>query len=110
MADKATKAEKKRAKKGEAAAAEAPAEEVLLPELPLQSSLLDAMSGAQKAAAVIVSLGVDKASQLYQYMEPEDVEMITIEVAKLGYLDADTTEAVLNEYYQMCMTDRKSVV
>ncbi len=56
MADKATKAEKKRAKKGEAAAAEAPAEEVLLPELPLQSSLLDAMSGAQKAAAVIVSL------------------------------------------------------
>ena len=106
MADKATKAEKKRAKKGEAAAAEAPAEEVLLPELPLQSSLLDAMSGAQKAAAVIVSLGVDKASQLYQYMEPEDVEMITIEVAKLGYLDADTTEAVLNEYYQMCMTNK----
>lgn len=55
-------------------------------------------------AAVIVSLGVDKAAQLYQYMEPEDVELITIEVAKLGYLNADVTEAVLGEYYQMCLT------
>ena len=30
----------------------------------------------QKAAAVIVSLGTDKASQLYQYMDPEDVEQV----------------------------------
>ena len=52
----------------------------------------------QKAAAVIVSLGAEKASQLYQYMDPEDVEQITLEVAKLGYLDSGTTEDVLNEY------------
>ena len=30
----------------------------------------------QKAAAVIVSLGTDKASQLYQYMDPEDVNRL----------------------------------
>ena len=60
----------------------------------------------QKAAAVIVSLGTDKASQLYQYMEPEDVEQLTLEVAQLGYLDSQTTEDVLNEYYQMCMTNK----
>ena len=58
-------------------------------------------------AAVIVSLGVDKAAQLYQYMESKDVELITIEVAKLGYLYADVTEAVLGEYYQMCLTPTK---
>ena len=108
MADKAVKAEKKKGKKGE------PAPEPAVEETPsseesalaMQRTLLESMSGAQKAAAVIVSLGVDKASQLYQYMEPEDVEMITIEVAKLGYLNADVTEAVLNEYYQMCMTNK----
>lgn len=60
----------------------------------------------QKAAAVIISLGTEKASQLYQYMDPEDVEQITLEVAKLGYVDAATTEDVLNEYYQMCMTNK----
>ena len=60
----------------------------------------------QKAAAVIISLGTDKASQLYQYMSPEDVEQLTLEVAKLGYLDSDMTEDVLTEYYQMCMTNK----
>ncbi len=97
-----------KAKKGEPAPeAEAPAppEPIEAPGLG-KPSLIDTMSGAQKAAAVIVSLGVDKASHLYQYMEPEDVEQITLEVAKLGYLDADSTEAVLNEYYQMCMTNK----
>ena len=63
-------------------------------------------TNAQKAAAVIVSLGTEKASQLYQYMEPEDVEQITLEVAKLGYLDAGTTEDILTEYYQNCLTSK----
>ena len=60
----------------------------------------------QKAAAVIVSLGAEKASLLYQYMEPEEVETLTLEVARLGMLDAETTEAVLEEFYQSCMTNK----
>ncbi len=64
------------------------------------------LSSAQKAAAIVVSLGADKASLLYQYMDPEEIEQLTLEVAKLGMLDADTTESVLSEYYQMCMTNK----
>lgn len=64
------------------------------------------LNGPQKAAAIIVSLGADKASQIYQYMEPEDVEQLTIEVAKLGFLDSDQTEEVLTEFLQMCMTSK----
>ena len=60
----------------------------------------------QKAAAVIVSLGADKASGLYQYMEPEEIEALTLEVARLGMLDADQTEEVLTEFYQNCMTNK----
>ena len=60
----------------------------------------------QKAAAVIVSLGADKASGLYQYMEPEDIEALTLEVARLGMLDSEQTEAVLTEFYQNCMTSK----
>ena len=61
---------------------------------------------AQKAAAVIVALGTEKASLLYQHMDPEEIEQVTIEVAKLGFVDAETTEEVLNEYYQMCMMNK----
>ena len=64
------------------------------------------LTNAQKAAAVIVSLGTDKASQLYQYMEPEDLETLTLEVARLGMLDATTTEEILTEFYQSCMTNK----
>ncbi len=64
------------------------------------------MPSAQKAAVVIVALGVEKASLLYQFMSPEEIEQVTLEVAKLGMLDADTTENVLGEFYQMCMTNK----
>ena len=64
------------------------------------------LTNAQKAAAVIVSLGTDKASQLYQYMDPEDLETLTLEVARLGMLDATTTEEILTEFYQSCMTNK----
>ena len=60
----------------------------------------------QKAAAVIVSLGADKASGLYQFMEPEEIEALTLEVARLGMLDSEQTEAVLTEFYQNCMTNK----
>ena len=64
------------------------------------------LSSSQKAAAVIVSLGAEKASQVYQFMEPEDIEQLTLEVARLGMLDAAQTEEVLTEFYQNCMTNK----
>ena len=64
------------------------------------------MDSAQKAAAVIVALGADKASKLYKYMEPEDVEQLTLEVARLGMLNAEQTEDVLNDFYQVCLTNK----
>lgn len=64
------------------------------------------LTGPQKAAAVIVSLGVDKASQIYKYMDSDDVESLTLEVARLGYLDSDQTEEVLSDFYGMCLTNK----
>ena len=37
----------------------------------------------QKAAAVVVALGVDKASRIYQNMPSEQVEQLTYEIARL---------------------------
>ena len=67
---------------------------------------LPPLTNAQKAAAVIVAMGAEKASLLYKYMEPDDVEMLTIEVAKLGYLNSAQTEEVLEDFFQICMTNK----
>ena len=64
------------------------------------------LTTSQKAAAVIVSLGAEKASLLYQYMEPADLELLTLEVARLGMMDAAQTEEVLTEFYQSCLTNK----
>ncbi len=64
------------------------------------------LSSAQKAAAVIVALGAEKASAIYKFMEPADVEQLTVEVAKLGFLDSEQTEEVLSDFYQVCQTNK----
>ena len=64
------------------------------------------LSTAQKAAAVIVALGAEKASLVYKYMEDEEVEQLTLEVARLGVLSTQQTEDVLNEFYQLCLTNK----
>ena len=60
----------------------------------------------QKAAAVIVALGVDKASKVYKYLSADDVEKLTLEVARLGHIEADTTEQILDEFYKSCLTQK----
>ena len=64
------------------------------------------LTGAQRAATVVISLGVERASALYKHMEPEDVEQLSLEVAKMGFLGSEQTESILNEFYQLCRTNR----
>ena len=60
----------------------------------------------QKAAAVIVSLGADKASKIYKHLSESDIEKLTIEVAKLGHIPPEETEEVLDEFYKTCLTQK----
>lgn len=60
----------------------------------------------QKAAAVIVSLGAEKASKIYQHLSESEIEKLTIEVAKLGHLPSEQTEEVLDEFYKTCLTQK----
>lgn len=60
----------------------------------------------QKAAAVIISLGAEKASKVYKYLGEEDVEKLTVEVAKLGHLEAEQSEEALDEFYKTCLTQK----
>ncbi|MCI8454004.1 MAG: flagellar motor switch protein FliG [Lachnospiraceae bacterium] len=60
----------------------------------------------QKAAAVIVALGTDNASKLYRYLTAEEVEKLTLEVAKLGRIEAEETEQVLDDFYKTCLTQK----
>ncbi len=59
-----------------------------------------------KAALVVVSLGADRASQIYKYLNEEDIEELTYEVAKLGKTSNNQVESTLDEFYKLCLTHK----
>ena len=70
-----------------------------------KSGLLE-ITPSEKAAAVVIALGTETASEVYKYMQDEEIEQLTLEVARLGMLSNEVTEEVLNEFYQLCMTNK----
>lgn len=64
------------------------------------------LAPGQKAAAVIAALGADKAAKVYKYLTEEEVEQLTLEVAKLGHLEAEQTETILDDFYKTCLTQK----
>lgn len=73
---------------------------------PAPTELVDTaedLSGIRKAAILLVSLGVETAGNVLQHMKEEDVEEVSIEVARLENIAPDAVEAVLEEYNEMSM-------
>lgn len=64
------------------------------------------LNPGQKAAAVIIALGADKASQIYRYLDENDLEMLTVEVARMKNLTSDQTESALDDFYRLCLTQK----
>jgi len=61
----------------------------------------EALSGAQKAAVLCMSLGTDVASRVMQLLSAEQVEAVTREIAGMPVADTRTVEGVLIEYRQV---------
>jgi flagellar motor switch protein FliG len=61
----------------------------------------DALTGAQKAAVLCMSLGTDVASKVMQLLQPEQVEIVSREIAAMPMADTRTVEGVLLEYRQV---------
>ncbi|MEA2449454.1 MAG: flagellar motor switch protein FliG [Thermoleophilaceae bacterium] len=55
------------------------------------------MTGRQKAAIMLVTLGPERAAQLFGHMRDDEIEALTLEMAKLRNLNQDVTDAVLEE-------------
>ncbi len=64
------------------------------------------MDSRQKAAIVVVSLGADRASQIYKYLSEQDIEDLTYEVAKMGKTTNAQVEGALDEFYKLCLTHK----
>ncbi|MDX8153213.1 flagellar motor switch protein FliG [Patulibacter brassicae] len=55
------------------------------------------ISGRRKAAILLVSLGTDRAAQVFKHLRDEEIEALTLEMAKLGQVQPDHIEGVFEE-------------
>jgi flagellar motor switch protein FliG len=66
--------------------------------------LAPASPGLQKAAILMVLLDVESASQIYRNLSDHDVQRLTQCVAQLQNVKPETAVQVLEEYYQLTLT------
>ena len=60
----------------------------------------------QKAAAVVISLGAERASKIYKYMGEDDLETLTLEIPKLDHITPEQTEEAMDDFYKLCLTQK----
>jgi flagellar motor switch protein FliG len=61
------------------------------------------LSGRQKAAILLITLGPEKSAQIFKHLKEEDIEQLTLEIANMRTVAPDEKEAILQEFYQVCL-------
>lgn len=70
-----------------------------------QASIGD-LTMMQKAAMVISALGTENASQVFKFFTDDEIEKLTLEVAKMDYWPMEVISDVLNDFYEVCLTQK----
>lgn len=55
------------------------------------------LAGRRKAAVLMAALGSERAAEVMQHLREEEIESLSLEMAKLGSIEEETTEAILAE-------------
>lgn len=55
---------------------------------------------------VLSSIGTANASEVYKHFSEEEIEKLTLEVAKMDYWPVNVVSEVLNDFYELCLTQK----
>lgn len=61
------------------------------------------LTGKQKAAIVLVALGSELSANVFRYLDDDQIEDVTMEIATLGRVSPSITDAVLQEFYHSAL-------
>jgi flagellar motor switch protein FliG len=61
------------------------------------------LSGKQKAAILLISLGPDVSASVYKHLSEEEIEKLTLEISNVRQVEAQEKEAVLEEFHQIAL-------
>ncbi|HNU92109.1 MAG TPA: flagellar motor switch protein FliG [Spirochaetota bacterium] len=61
------------------------------------------LTGRQKAAIFLVSLGSDVSSEIFKHLREDEIEQLTFEIARLDRIEPEDKDKVLMEFQEMMM-------
>lgn len=67
----------------------------------LTSSSENSMTSVEKAAAFIVALGEETAAEVYKYLNDEEIEALSMEVASIENLNQNQIKDIMDEFYEL---------
>lgn len=70
------------------------------------ASHLRKLTPSARAAAIVVALGAARASEIYKHLSDEEVEKLSLEVAKLERLTPDELQEIVDDFYGLCVTKK----
>ena len=59
------------------------------------------LSGRQKVAIFLVSLGMETSSEIFKHLREEEIEQITFDIARLENIESADKDAVFREFQEM---------
>jgi flagellar motor switch protein FliG len=64
------------------------------------------ITGVQKAAVLLISLGPEKSSNIFKHLKEDEIEQLTLEIANTRSVSPATKEQVLDEFYEICLAQQ----
>lgn len=61
------------------------------------------LTGKQKAAILLISLGPDLSAQIFKHLREEEIEKLTLEIANQRKIPQEIKDQVIGEFHEMCL-------
>ncbi|MDR0639597.1 MAG: flagellar motor switch protein FliG [Spirochaetaceae bacterium] len=66
---------------------------------------IKSLTGRQKAAIFLVSMGSEVSSEVFKYLRDDEIETLTFEIARLEKIEPQQKEAILVEFQELMMAN-----
>ena len=66
----------------------------------------ESLSGVQKAAILLISLGPEKSATIFKHLKEDEIEQLTLEIANTRSVSPKIKEDVINEFYEVCLAQQ----
>ncbi|KOO46611.1 flagellar motor switch protein FliG [Priestia koreensis] len=61
------------------------------------------LTGRQKAAILLISLGPDVSASVYKHLSEEEIERLTLEISSMRKVETDVKEDIIEEFEQIAL-------